>query len=165
MAGGCQGSFSVYHVKMRVPYDALVNEGRGAELGCQNMRTQVQAMREKPLENWSEAPDTLVLHTEKEDEMTGLCVKADPNAGPRGFLEQALIDSVSDEQAGGDSWCGVPLGRWLRDEGRVPMRAAKTHLSRLAAYANSTGETITVVRNGIPWFEIRPLAADFMSTV
>ena len=146
---------------MRVPYDALVNEGRGAELGCQNMRTQVQAMREKPLENWSEAPDTLVLHTEKEDEMTGLCVKADPNAGPRGFLEQALIDSVSDEQAGGDSWCGVPL----RDEGRVPMRAAKTHLSRLAAYANSTGETITVVRNGIPWFEIRPLAADFMSTV
>ena len=150
---------------MRVPYDALVNEGRGAELGCQDMRTQVQAMREKPLENWSEAPDTLVLHTEKEDEMTGLCVKADPNAGPRGFLEQALIDSVSDEQAGGDSWCGVPLGRWLRDEGRVPMRAAKTHLSRLAAYANSTGETITVVRNGIPWFEIRPLATDFMSTV
>lgn len=119
----------------------------------------VQGMCEKPLESWSEAPDTLVLHTEKEDEMTGLCVRSDPSAGSRGFLEQAVIDSAGDERAGGDSWCGVPLGRWLRDEGCVPMRAAKTHLSRLAAYANSTGETITVARNDIPWFEIRPLAA------
>lgn len=53
----------------------------------------------------------------------------------------------------------LPLGKWLRDEQGVPMREAKTHLSRLAAYANESGEAITVVRNGVPWFEIRPLAA------
>ncbi len=56
-----------------------------------------------------------------------------------------------------DMW-PIPLRRWLRAEAGVPMREAKTHLSRLASYAKETGETLRVVRNGMPWFEIRPLA-------
>lgn len=52
----------------------------------------------------------------------------------------------------------IPLGQWLNDDGAVPMSQAKTHLSRLASYANETGQSITVVRDGVPWIELRPLA-------
>lgn len=65
-----------------------------------------------------------------------------------------------DDAQGKDGLCaaGLPLGKWLNDDGVVPMREAKTHLSRLAAYVNSTGESITVARGGVPWIELRPLA-------
>ena len=77
---------------------------------------------------------------------------------PEGYLEQALMGAMGCGRAGGADMWPIPLGRWLRDDAGVPMREAKTHLSRLATYANETGETIRVVRNGMPWFEIRPLA-------
>lgn len=76
---------------------------------------------------------------------------------PCGFLEQALI-AAAEQDDGCDARKAIPLGQWLRDDGGVPMRSAKTHLSRLATYANETGECIRVVRNGMPWIEIRPLA-------
>lgn len=38
------------------------------------------------------------------------------------------------------------------------MAEAKTNLSKLAARANETGESITVLKNSKPWIEICPLA-------
>ena len=77
---------------------------------------------------------------------------------PAGFLGQAIMGAAERDAGAMERAHAFPLGKWLRDDGGVPMREAKTHLSRLATYANDTGETIRVMRNGAPWFEIRPLA-------
>lgn len=77
---------------------------------------------------------------------------------PAGFLGQAIMGAADCNAGVMERAHAFPLGKWLRDDGGVPMREAKTHLSRLATYANDTGETIRVMRNGAPWFEIRPLA-------
>lgn len=77
---------------------------------------------------------------------------------PAGFLGQAIMGAAERDAGATERAHAFPLGKWLRDDGGVPMREAKTHLSRLATYANDTGETIRVMRNGAPWFEIRPLA-------
>lgn len=77
---------------------------------------------------------------------------------PAGFLGRTLIEAADRAECGSSCSRPFPLGKWLRDDCGVPMREAKTHLSRLATYANDTGESIRVMRNGAPWFEIRPLA-------
>lgn len=80
-----------------------------------------------------------------------------------GCAEGMDVEWDGSRSGGGPTRCArrdPPLGRWLRDDRVVPMREAKTHLSRLAAYANDSGESITVVRNGTPWFEMRPLAVN-----
>lgn len=40
----------------------------------------------------------------------------------------------------------------------VSMAVAKTNLSKIAASANRTGESVTVLNRNRPWVEIRPLA-------
>lgn len=86
-----------------------------------------------------------------------LCAAADPPLVTEEAAEPSTGRRVTKHRRAAPA-PDIPLGQWLNDDGAVPMSQAKTHLSKLAAYANETGLSITVVRDGVPWIELRPLA-------